>query len=92
MKATLFILALCLALPAAAQRSKQEQCSAQAGGPGNPTYDAVYKKCMGEAAKPPAAAGATRPRTKEEQCRSFAGEPGNPTYEAVFKKCLAEKR
>jgi hypothetical protein len=77
--------------------TKEAQCKREAGDPGNPTYEVVFKRCMaGPAAAAPAAkaaapAAAGKPMT-EAQCRQMAGDPGNPTYEAVLKRCLATRR
>ena len=91
MRFALILILAVFAAPASAQRSKADQCKSQAGEPGNPTYEAVFKKCMGEAPKPAAAkAAAGKRKLSEAECRRQAGDPGNPTYESVLKSCLGK--
>ena len=90
-----FLLLVAFAGGALAQAGKKEaHCRQQAGEPGSPTFEAMFKKCMGAPAAAPAAAAKAPPgkAMAEAQCRQQAGEPGNPTYEAVLKKCLATRR
>jgi hypothetical protein len=92
---------LMLVFTSAAAQNKEATCRAQAGEPGNPTYEAMFKRCMGQgpaptggkapapAAKAPAPAVPAK-KMSEAQCRANAGDPGNPTYEAVLKRCLGK--
>ena len=96
MRLVAFLALATLAGAALAQAGKKDaQCRQMAGEPGNPTFEAVYKKCMAgpaPAAKAaPAAPAAPGKKMTEAQCRQMAGEPGNPTYEAVLKQCLAKR-
>jgi hypothetical protein len=93
MRLVTFLVLATFAGAALAQAGKKEaQCRQMAGEPGNPTFEAVYKKCMaGPAPAAKAAPAAPGRKFTEAQCRQMAGEPGNPTYEAMLKQCLAKR-